>query len=57
MRNAAKMFSFDPNPTTTRKSLVLFYLFTLCENGSLWALPISDKLSDLAQINGLKILI
>ncbi len=29
MRNAAKMFSFDPNPTTARKSLVLFYLFTL----------------------------
>ncbi len=27
------------------------------ENDSLWALPISDKLSDLAQINGLKILI
>jgi hypothetical protein len=29
MRNAAKMFFFDPNPTTARKSLVLFYLFTL----------------------------
>jgi hypothetical protein len=40
MRNAAKMFSFDPNPTTARKSLVLFYLFTLwakLSRGEGWA--------------------